>query len=94
MWNDASNKQGQSYTGQQNPFGSKKQSKITPTEIAIVTALLTNALSVQSILIDREQTVQVLLEGSLKNQQELARLMEQMKDIPVGDLFSSMLYRK
>ncbi|ARK31482.1 hypothetical protein [Halalkalibacter krulwichiae] len=72
------------------------QAKITPNQIAVITALLTNALRVQSILIDKDKTIQVLLEGSLQvqKQSELDKLVDQVRDVPVGDFISSLLKDK
>ncbi|WP_413379646.1 hypothetical protein [Alkalihalobacillus sp. 1P02AB] len=93
----------------QDPFGSnpffnqnqkKKESfdknkyKLSPNEIAVITALLTKALTVQSILIDREQTVQILLEGSLKKRSELDKLIDEIRDVPIGDFIASLLNQK
>lgn len=83
-----------------NQFNQKKQqkakannlaSRLTLNEIAVIVALLTNALHVQSILVDRDQTVQVLLEGSLRKRSELDKLIDQVRDVPVGDFLSSLL---
>ncbi|MCM3716242.1 hypothetical protein [Halalkalibacter oceani] len=83
-----------------NQFNQKKQqqakaknlaSRLTPNEIAVIIALLTDALHVQSILVDRDQTVQVLLEGSLRKRSELDKLIDQVRDVPVGDFLSSLL---
>ncbi|MDT8859637.1 hypothetical protein N0O92_05270 [Alkalihalobacillus sp. MEB130] len=67
--------------------------KLTPNQIAVITAILTNALRVQSILVDKDKTIQVLLEGSLNVQQksELDKLVDQVRDVPVGEFLNSLL---
>ncbi|MBP3949535.1 hypothetical protein [Bacillus suaedae] len=74
----------------------KRKSHITPNTLAVIAALLTNALEVQSILVDKDKTIQVLLEGSLRVQQksELDRIVDQVRDVPVGDFISSLLNEK
>ncbi|WP_052144838.1 hypothetical protein [Halalkalibacter okhensis] len=93
--------QQQQYQQQQHPQQPQKrqrkevdpQAKLTPNQIAVITAILTNALSVQSILVDKDKTIQVLLEGSLTVQKksELDKLIDQVRDVPVGDFLSSLL---
>ncbi|WP_059103983.1 hypothetical protein [Shouchella shacheensis] len=68
-----------------------RQTRVTPKEIAIVTALLTNALYVQSILVDRDQVVQVILQGSLNSRPEMNALLDQVRDVPVGEFLSALL---
>ncbi|GAE31240.1 hypothetical protein [Halalkalibacter hemicellulosilyticus] len=71
----------------------KKKPQLSPNTLAVVTALLTNALTVQSVLIDKDKTIQVLLEGSLHapKKSELDILIDQVRDVPVGDFINSLL---
>lgn len=71
----------------------KKKPQLSPNTLAVVTALLTNALRVQSVLIDKDKTIQVLLEGSLQvpNKSELDVLIDHIRDVPVGEFLNSLL---
>ncbi|WP_062048048.1 hypothetical protein [Bacillus sp. JCM 19034] len=71
----------------------KNKPHISPNTLAVVTALLTDALRVQSILIDKDKTIQVLLEGSLQvnKKSDLDVLIDQVRDVPVGDFIKSLL---
>ena len=72
-----------------------KNYNLSPQQIAIIAAILFDALYVKSILIDREQTVIVLLEGSLKTRNEQTeKLLNEIKDINIRDLMDFLSSRK
>lgn len=83
--------QQQQQQSQQQQKQEPKKPRLTPNQVAVIAALLTNALHVQSILIDKDQTIQVLLEGSLRQKSELDKLVDQVRDVPVGEFISSLL---
>lgn len=70
-----------------------KQFNLSPQQIAVITALLLNTLQVQSVLVDKEQTVEVLLVGSLRRKTKIDRLLDEMSDVPVGDLWDALKRR-
>ncbi|KMK74787.1 hypothetical protein [Alkalihalobacillus pseudalcaliphilus] len=74
--------------------GRHKDNQLSPNELAVIAALITKALTVQSILIDREQNIQILLEGSLKKRSELDRIIDEIRDVPIGDFISSLMNQK
>ena len=74
----------------QKKSSSKRQSKLSPEQLAVIVGLLTNALTVQSVLLDRDKTVQIVLEGSLRRKTRMDRLLEEMKDMSIGELLASL----
>lgn len=62
--------------------------KITPQQIAVVAAILFDALYVQSVLVDKDQTIVVLLEGSLKKKSNagMQKLLNEVKGLSVAEL--------
>ncbi|MDC3418631.1 hypothetical protein [Aquibacillus salsiterrae] len=66
---------------------------LNPQQIAVVTAILVNALEVHSVLVDRDQTVQIVLNGSFRKKTERDELIEKVSGMSVGDLFDSLLNR-
>ncbi|MBN3522305.1 hypothetical protein [Paenibacillus apiarius] len=64
--------------------------KLSVEQIAVIAALLTNSLKVQSILVDRNQVVEVLLTGSLRKKTQMDQLIEQISDLSIGDLLESL----
>jgi len=64
---------------------------LTPAQILVIIGLLTGALQVDAILIDRDQTVIVYLEGDLKV--NMAKAMDQAKSMSFEELLKSILSR-
>jgi hypothetical protein len=67
--------------------------RLSAKEISVIVALLTRALEVKSLLIDSDQTIQIVLEGSLKKKTEMDRLIDEMSDLTIGDFFDSIMKR-
>ena len=67
--------------------------RLSAKEISVIVALLTRALEVKSLLIDSDQTIQILLEGSLKKKTEMDRLVDEMSGLTIGDFFDSIMKR-
>lgn len=70
-----------------------KDYNLSPQQIAVITALLMNTLQVQSVLVDKEQTVEVLLVGSLRRKSRMDKLLDEISGMPVGDLWESLRKR-
>jgi len=64
--------------GKRKPHGIEK---IPPQSLAVIAALLTNALSVDSVLIARDQHIEVLLVGSIKPGGN-----QNISDVTIGEL--------
>ncbi|MFL1676224.1 hypothetical protein [Paenibacillus dendritiformis] len=81
-------------TGGGNKKNGKKKSspsKLTPQQIAVVVGLLANVLEVDSVLIDRNQTIQIVLEGSIRKKTKADRIAEELNEISVGELIEAIL---
>lgn len=60
---------------------------LTPAQIAVIVGILTNALDVNSVLVNKDQQVQILLEGSLRKKGKASQLATGLVDnISVSDL--------
>lgn len=68
----------------------QKQQTLTPQQLAVVAALLTNAVTVRSILIDTNQTVQIVLEGTLHKKTKTDKLLSELNEISLGDLIRAI----
>lgn len=70
---------------------------LTPSELLLIAGLLKGVLNIQSILVDVEQNVQVIVGGKMNfctkdNTPSPTDLMiKQMMQMPVGDIISSIL---
>lgn len=67
--------------------------RLTPAEISVIFGLLTGALSVDSILIDRDQAIEIVLTGSLKRKTELDNILDIIGSMPFDDVLKAMLGR-
>ncbi len=74
---------------QKNNEPSKK--KLSANELAVIVALLTKSLHVESILFNKDQRVDVLLSGSLRRKSDIDKLIDQVQDVPDTDLIKSFL---
>lgn len=63
---------------------------LTPEQIAVIAALLTNTLSVDSVLLDKDQNVQIVLGGTLRQKTKMDQLLGEMKSLSIGDLLDSI----
>lgn len=67
-----------------------KNYNLSTQQIAVITALLLNVLEVESVLIDNEQTVEIVLSGSLKRKTKMDKMLDEMSDMPVKDLWDAL----
>jgi hypothetical protein len=74
-----------------NGNGKKNGSKLTPQQLAVIVGLLTNVLEVNSVLIDKDQKIEILLEGSIRKKTKVDRLAEELVEINVGDLIEAFM---
>jgi hypothetical protein len=64
--------------------------KWTPQQLAVVAGLLSNALSVDSIMIDKDQKIEIVLGGSLRKKTKMDRLLGEMSELSIGELMDSI----
>lgn len=63
---------------------------LSPQKLAVITALLTGALEVDSILVDKDKTIQIVLEGSLRRPTKMDEMVREMSGMKVADLLESI----
>jgi len=66
---------------------------INPSQVLIISALLTGVLEVTSVLVDRNQTIEIVLTGSLKKKTDLQRLLDQIGSETLDEVVKVMLGR-
>ncbi len=84
-----------------NCYDDKKKSKnkkdckldLSSSQILIIIALLANVLEVDSFLVDRNQQIQIVLTGSLKQKTQLDKIMDQLGELPFDEVMQSILGR-
>lgn len=71
----------------------KKCLNLTPAQIMVISGILTDVLSVQSLLVDRDQSVQIILEGSLKRKTELEKTLDDIGDKSFDEVMKAFISR-
>ena len=79
--------------GADSSSSNKGRLEITPSQALVIAGILGGTLDVVSVLVDRDQTVQILLEGSLKRKTELENMFEQIGKMPFDEVLKAMLGR-
>ncbi|BFH71580.1 MAG: hypothetical protein E6230_10620 [Paenibacillus dendritiformis] len=80
--------------GNNNRNNKKKNNagpKLSPQQIAVIVGLLTNALQVDSVLIDRNQAIEIVLVGSIRRKTKADYVAEQMGGVSVAELIQAIL---
>jgi hypothetical protein len=76
-----------------NGNGNGKIGKLSAKQVAVIAALLTNALEVKSILIDTDQIVQIVLEGSFRKKTRMDEIINELSQMSMGDLLEAIQRR-
>lgn len=66
---------------------------ITPSQLIVIGGLLGGALEVTSVLVDKDQTVEILLTGSLKKRTDLEKMLDKIGSMPFDEVVKAMLGR-
>jgi len=69
----------------------KNSPKLTPQQIAVIIGLLTNVLEVNSVLLDKDQRIEIVLEGSIRKKTKADVIAEELGEISVGDLIEAFI---
>lgn len=65
----------------------------SPQKVLVILGLLGGVLEVKSILIDRDQLVDILLEGSLKRKTKLDNCLDTIGTMPFDDVLRAIMGR-
>jgi hypothetical protein len=80
--------------GSTGPNGSNTgNGGINPSQVLIISAMLAGVLEVTSVLVDRNQTIEIVLTGSLKRKTELEKLLDQIGSKTLDEVVKAMLGR-
>ncbi|MEC2074347.1 hypothetical protein [Alkalihalophilus marmarensis] len=85
---------GSFYNNQKNNQQKKDSNALTPQQIAVIAALATNALTVRAVLVDNEQNVEIVLQGNLRKQTQLEKIIDKVSEMPFGDVIDAFMNRK
>lgn len=66
---------------------------LTPSKALVIAGLLSDVLDVDSILVDKDQEVQIVLAGSLKQKTQLEKVMDQIGTMPFDEVVKAIVGR-
>jgi hypothetical protein len=66
---------------------------INPSQVLIISAMLAGVLEVTSVLVDRNQTIEIVLTGSLRKKTDLEKLLDQIGSKTLDEVVKAMLGR-
>ena len=64
---------------------------LLPSELLVIAGIVCDVLQVQSVLVDRNQAIEVVLVGSLKRHTQLDKVMEQIGKMPFDQVMKSIM---
>ena len=71
----------------------KKPSPITPSQFLVIIGLLFGTLSVNSVLVDKEQNVNIVLAGTLRRPTEMETILDNMGNLSFDQVMRALLKR-
>lgn len=75
----------------ENNNTSKSCINLIPSKLIVIAGFLSGVLEVNSVLVSRDQEVQIVLTGSLKQQTQLDQVMEQIGKLPFDQVIKSII---
>jgi len=76
-----------------NKEKNKRKMNLTPSQILVISGILCGVLDVDSILIDKDQYMQIILGGSLKRKTELEKMLDEIGEKSFDEVLGAMLNR-
>jgi hypothetical protein len=64
---------------------------LLPSELLVIAGIICDVLQVNSVLVDRNQGVEILLTGSLKRSTQLDKIMHQIGKMPFDQVVKSIM---
>ena len=71
----------------------KRLVNLTPAEIMVISGIVVDVLSVESLTVDRNQQIQIVLGGSLKRKTELEKTLDEIGQKPFDEVLKALLGR-
>ncbi|HBE76958.1 MAG TPA: hypothetical protein DDW65_04140 [Firmicutes bacterium] len=86
---------GKNFKSKQSNAGQGKEDtgciKLLPSELLVIAGIICDVLQVESVLVSRNQTIEIVLTGSLKRKTQLDRIMQQIGKMPFDQVISSIM---
>lgn len=66
---------------------------LTPSQTLVLIGLIGGVLNVESVLVDRQQTVNIILQGSLKKKTEMDKVLDKMGSMSFEEVMKALFER-
>jgi hypothetical protein len=64
---------------------------LNPAQLLVIAGIIGGGLQVDSVLVDRNQAIQIVLSGSLKRKTQLDMIMEQIGKMPFDQVMAAIM---
>ncbi|MFZ5643042.1 MAG: hypothetical protein ACOY46_05585 [Bacillota bacterium] len=71
----------------------KEKLSLTPSQLLVILGLLGGVFEVTSLLVDKDQEVQIVLTGSLKRKTELDKKLDEIGSLPFDEVMGAIIGR-
>lgn len=65
--------------------------ELHPSSLLVIAGLITGVLNVESVLVNRNQVVQIVIAGELKRKTQLEKVMECIGKLPFEDIIKAII---
>lgn len=69
----------------------KNSITLSPSQLLVISGFLGGVLEVESVLVDKDQEVQIVLSGTLKRKTQLEKVMEQVGKMPFEQVVKAII---
>lgn len=80
---------------QENDQGSAKDENVflglNPSQLLVIAGIIAGGLQVESVLVNRNQSIEIVLIGELKRKTQLDKIMEQIGKMPFDQVMKSII---
>jgi hypothetical protein len=64
---------------------------VSPSQLLVIAGLISGVLEVDSVLVDRDQNIEIVVTGALKRKTQLDMVMEQIGSMPFDRVVKSIM---
>ena len=76
-----------------NSDGNQMNSALPPSHLLVIAGILSGALDVISVLVNKNQVIEIVLAGSLRKKTDLEKMMDKIGSHPFDEVVRAMLDR-
>lgn len=66
---------------------------LSPSEILVIGGIIADVLQVESVLVNKDQEIEIVLAGSLKRKTELDKMLDQLGSMSFDEILKALISR-